>query len=103
MRMLEINIMTTDQTFVEGLNSAEIEGVRAEYRPTMAYDSAEHICEIVVTAIGSTALKLAAEWIIARWKKEKPKEACVNNQIFNNAEQITNIVNNFIEKQDRDA
>ena len=25
MRMLEINIMTTDQTFVEGLNSAEIE------------------------------------------------------------------------------
>ncbi len=68
MRTLKIKIMTTDGTFVEGLNGAGIKGVRAEYRPTMAYDSAEHICEIVVTAIGSTALKLAADWIIAHWK-----------------------------------
>jgi hypothetical protein len=41
--MFEIPVRTTDRTFVEDLNSAGIEGVRADYRPTMAYDSAAHV------------------------------------------------------------
>ena len=63
--MFELRVITMHQTFVEALNAAGIEGVRAEYRPTMAYDTAhEHILEIVVTSATSAGLKLAADWIV---------------------------------------
>jgi predicted RNase H-like HicB family nuclease len=101
LQKMEIKVLTTDEGFVAGLNSAGIEGIHAQYRPTMAYDSAEHICEIVITAIGSLGLRLAGDWIIARWKNDKPTEASINNQIVSNAEQVTVIVNNFIEKQEK--
>ena len=44
--MSEMSVTTTDNSFVE-------EGVRAESRSTMAFDSTEHIQEIVVTVLGS--------------------------------------------------
>ncbi len=98
--MLEIRLLTTDQTFVEALNSAGIDGVRADYDPTMAYDTAEHICEIVIRALGPTALTLAAQWVAARWRKEKPKQASINNHVVANADQVVTIINNYItEKQ----
>jgi hypothetical protein len=86
--------ITTDQKFVELLNSAGIKGVIAKYHPTMAYDSAEHVSEILVTAMGSVALKLLAEWIIMYWNKEKPSKMIINNHTVSNAEQIATIINN---------
>ena len=96
---MEISVLTTDQTFVEGLNAAGIQGVRAEYRPTMAYDSTEHICEIVIVAIGTVGLHLVADWIVARWNKEKPKQMDLNKVTINNADQIVTVINNYIESQ----
>jgi hypothetical protein len=50
--MLELHVMTMHHNFAEALNAARIEGVRAEYRPTIAYDTAEeHIREIVIVAV----------------------------------------------------
>lgn len=99
--MLEVRIITTDENLVDGLNSAGIDGVRAEYQPTMAYDTAEHICEIVVAAVAPAALKLVATWLAARWKKDKPKQASINNHTVIHADQVVTIINNYvIEKQD---
>jgi hypothetical protein len=65
--MLELSVITMHQTFVEKLNSAGIEGVRATYRPTMAYDTGtESICEVVVVAATAEALPTGSEldcWI----------------------------------------
>ncbi len=50
---LELKVFTTDAAFVDDINSAVIEGVRAAYRPTAAYDGAEHLFEIVLGAATS--------------------------------------------------
>jgi len=100
-RRLEVNILTTDRTFVEGLNAAGIKGIQAAYRPTMAYDSAEHIYEIAIIAMESVTLKLVADWISTRWKIDRPAELIINNQIINNTDQIIGIIDDFIDKQDR--
>jgi hypothetical protein len=92
-RMLKLRVITTDEKFVEDLNSAGIEGVRASYRPTMAYDSAEHIFEIVVTAGTGAILKLVGEWTINRFKRNPPKEITINNQTIINAETIQTVIN----------
>jgi hypothetical protein len=73
--MIELTIITTDQTFLKDLNFAEIEGVSAEYRPTMAFDTAETILTIVVTAVASTGLKLLADWALSRLKNTPPPNA----------------------------
>lgn len=91
--MLKLRVITTDEKFVEDLNSAGIEGVRASYRPTMAYDSAEHIFEIVVTAGTGAILKLVGEWTINRFKRNPPKEITINNQTIINAETIQTVIN----------
>lgn len=102
--MLEISVITTDQTFVKDLNSAGIEGVQAESRPTMAFDSTEHIQEIVVMALTSTGLKLAAEWLVGRLKKDPSKQIIVNNQTINNnnADNIVIIFNNYTDTHGKD-
>jgi len=94
--MLELSVITTDQTFVKDLNSAGIEGVRAEHRPTMAYDSAEHILEIVVGAAAPVALKFVADWLLARLKKAPPPTQLTINHQNTNAQNLVTIINNFI-------
>jgi hypothetical protein len=102
--MLNIRILTTDQTLVPELNSSGIAGASAKYDPTMAYDSAERVCEIVISAIATGGLKLAGEWLVARWKKKPPSQISINNQVVNNAEHVTIIINNVvIEKKDAES
>ncbi len=100
--MLEIRVFTTDETFVEDLNAAGIEGVRADYRPTMAYDSAEHVFEIVIGAVSAAALKFAADWIMLRLKKQPPSQMVINNCDVTNAENVAIIINNYIGTQNKD-
>lgn len=98
--MFEISVDTMHQTFVENLNSAGIEGVRAKYRPTMAYDTAgEYFREIVIVAASAEAVRLLKEWLIWFIKREPPKEITVNRQIINNAEKIEIVINNYMEAQ----
>ena len=97
--MIEMTVITTDQTFLENLNSAGIGGVRADYRPTMAFNSDEHILTIVLTVVGSTALKLLADWILARLKNAPaPTQLTINNQTIN-AENVVTVVTNYIDTQ----
>ncbi len=72
--MAELRVLTTDENFVGELNAAGIEGVRADYRPTMAYDSAEHIFEILITGLTLEAFKLFGKWVVQRFKKTPPKQ-----------------------------
>jgi len=96
--MLELKVITTDQAFVDDLNSAGIKGVRADYRPTMAYDSAEHILEIVVTASTAAVLKLVGDWIIARFKTKSPTtQITINNQTIINGETVVTVIQNCID------
>ena len=77
-----LNVTTTDQAFVEDLNCASIEGVTAEYRPTIAFDSTEHILQIVVTLVAPTvpiAVKSFAEWVVGYVKKDPSKQPIINN------------------------
>ena len=98
--LLKINVLTMHQTFVETLNSAGIEGARAEYGPTMAYDTAgEYLREIVITAISAEALKLVMEWIIEYLRREPPRETRINNRPINNADNVVVIVNNYLDTQ----
>jgi len=97
--MLELKVKTWDRAFADDLNSAEIEGVRAAHRPTMAYDSPEHVFEIVITAATPVALKFVADWIAARLKaKPTPQDrpTIINNQTLTNAETVVTIINNYI-------
>jgi hypothetical protein len=92
--MLKLKVITTDQRFVEDLNSAGIKGVRADYRPAMAYDTGgEHVFEIVVTAATAGMLKLVGDWIIDRFKRTPPTQITINNQTIINAETIQNAIN----------
>jgi hypothetical protein len=100
--MLELRVFTTDETFVEDLNAAGIEGVRADYRPTMAYDSAEHVYEIVIGAASGAALKFAADWIMLRLKKQIPSQMVINNCYVKNSENVTIIINNYVSTQNQD-
>jgi hypothetical protein len=97
--MLKISVITTDQTFVKDLNSAAIEGVRADHRPTMAYDSAEHVLEIVITAATSVGLKLVADWLLARLKNAPPPTQLTINSQTINAENVVTVINNYIDAQ----
>jgi hypothetical protein len=97
--MLEIRVFTTDQSFVGDLNSASIEGVKAKYRPTMAYDSAEHVFEIIITVAAPVALTLIKNLLVERLKKEVPKQLVIHNQVVNNAEGVVIIFQNIIDKQ----
>jgi len=101
--MLELHVFTTDQEFVADLNAAGIDGVRAEYRPTMAYDSMEHLCEIVLMAATAEALRLAAAVIVDRLKKKPPTQMEVDGKtVINGDNNVMLIVNNFIEHHDKD-
>jgi hypothetical protein len=97
--MFEIRVFTTDQTLVGGINSANIEGVKAEYKPTMAYDSAEHVFEIIITVAAPVALALIKDLLVERLKKEVPKQLVIHNQVVNNAEGVVIIFQNIIDKQ----
>jgi hypothetical protein len=100
--MLELHVFTTDQEFVADLNAADIDGVRAEYRPTMAYDSMEHVCEIVLTAAIAEGLRLAAAMIADRLKKKTPKQMEVDGKnVINGNNNVLTVVNNFIERHDK--
>ena len=99
--MLEIRVLTTDETFVEDLNAAGIEGVRADFRPTMAYDSADRVVEIVIGAVSGAALKFVSDWIILRLRKQLPSQMVINNCDVKNAENVTIIINNYIDTQNK--
>lgn len=93
--MTEIKIYTTDQTFLDDLNAARIEGVEASYRPTMAFDTAETIFTIVVSAAASTGLKLFADWLLSRLKNSPPPTRLTINSQTVNADNVVTIINNF--------
>lgn len=75
--MSELRILTTDAAFVDDLNGAGIEGMTAKYDPTMAYDSAEHLAEIVIGGIAAESIRLLREWIVERFKKTPPRQFTV--------------------------
>ena len=87
--MSELRILITDETFVDDLNAAGIEGIYAEHDPTMAYDTVEHIYEIVVTGIAVKSFELFAQWLIDRLKKKPPEQFT----IVNSGENAVNIIN----------
>ena len=89
--MAELRILTTDQTFVDDLNAAGIGGVTAKYDPTMAYDLAEHLLEIVIGGIAAELIRLLRERIVERFKKTPPKQFTIVNS-GNNAVNIINYV-----------
>ena len=94
--MTEIKIYTTDQTLLRDLNAAGIEGVKADYRPEMAFDTgAETILTIVVSAAASTGLKLFADWLLSRLNNSPPPTQLTINSQTVNAENVVTIINNF--------
>ncbi|HTT85642.1 MAG TPA: hypothetical protein VMF67_19365 [Rhizomicrobium sp.] len=97
--MFEITVMTTDHAFVGDLNSAGIEGVRAQYRPTMAYDDARGVVEIVVTAAAVEGLKLAGHWIADRFRKAPADQMVINNQNITNSDNVVTTINIYIDAQ----
>jgi hypothetical protein len=65
----------------------------------MAFDSADHILTIVVTAAASTGLRLVAEWILSRLRgAPPPTQLTINNQTVN-AENVVTVINNYIDTQ----
>jgi hypothetical protein len=100
--MLELNVFTTDLSFVEDLNFAKIEGISATYRPpSMAYDSAEQVFDIVVSASSSIGLGLVTNWIYGRFRTKPPKELTINNQTIINAENVHIVINNYLDAQSK--
>lgn len=98
--LVEISATTTDQTFVADLNAAKIEGVRASYRPTMAFDSADHIVQLVISMVPSAATLFAA-WLNQRSKKNPAQPTLtINNQPVINGENVTVIIQQIIENPD---
>lgn len=69
----------------------------------MAHDSTEHIFEIVIGAVTGAALKLAADWIKLRLKKDQPSQMIINNCTVTNAENAVIIINNDIDTQGKDT
>jgi hypothetical protein len=100
--MLELHVFTTDQDLVDDLNAAGIEGVRADYRPTMAYDTMEHLCEIVLSAMTVEGLKLAGIMIADRLRRKPPSRMDINHITINGDNNVVTIINNFIERHDKD-
>ncbi len=98
--MSELRVLTTDEGFVEDLNAAGIDGVRAEYRPTMAYDSAEHILEIVITGLTLKAFELFGQWIVQRFRKAPPSQFTIVNS-GENAINIINYIDNEVKRAQR--
>ena len=82
--MLEIKIYPTDQTFVGGLSSADIEGVKYEYRRTMSYDSAEHMVDIIINVATPVVPTLVKNFLVERWQKKAPEKTVLHNQVVNN-------------------
>jgi hypothetical protein len=101
--MFEISVGTMHQTFVDNLNSAGIKGVRAEHRPTMAYDTAgEYFLEIVIVAVSAEAVRLLKEWLIGFIKREPAKEITIDHQVINNAEKVEVVINNYMEARSKE-
>lgn len=100
--MLEIQILTTDNRLVDDLNSAIIDGVHAEYRPTLAFDSTEHILQIVIVAAAPAALSMAARWLADRFKNQLPTRLDVNGQTINSPNSIITIVNVHVETKTKE-
>ena len=93
--MVEITVTTTDQAFLEDLNSARISGVMAVYRPTMAFDTAEHILTIVVTVAASTGFTLLADWVRSRLQSKPPPTQLTINNITVNVENVVTVITNY--------
>jgi len=91
-RMLKIHVTTADGAFVGDLNAAKIEGVRAEYRPTMAVDSMEHIAQIVVVVASQVGGRLFSEWLASRLKKPLTPPIAINNYTTINAQNVVQII-----------
>ena len=100
--MLEIQILTTDNSLVDDLNSVALDGVRAEYRPTLAFDSTEYILQIVIGAAAPAALSLAAHWLADRFKNQPPKRLDVNGQTIKSPNSIIAIVNIYVETKTKE-
>jgi hypothetical protein len=101
--MIEIRIHTTDQTFLNDLNAAGIEGIRADSRPKMAFDTAESIWTIVITVGATAGLKFLGDWMLSRLKQSPPPTHLTINHTTINAQNVVTIINNIrtkAEKQD---
>jgi hypothetical protein len=96
--MTEIKIYTTDQTFLDDLNAAGIEGVKANCRPEMAFDTAESIWTIVVTVGATAGLKFLGDWMLSRLKRSPPPTQLTINHTTINAQNVVTIINNFDSK-----
>lgn len=94
----EIEVFTTDNRFVDDLNSASIPGVSANYRPTMAFDSVDGLCQILIEIATGTAANLVAHWVQERCKKTPPRQIRIENKNVQNS-QITIVVNEYVERK----
>jgi hypothetical protein len=99
-KMIEIKLYTTDQKFLDDLNAAGIEGVEADYRPEMAFDSHESILTVVITVGATAGLKFLGDWILSRLKTSPPPTQLTINHTTINAENVVTIINNFGSKDD---
>ena len=82
--------------YVKDLKLAQIQGVEAEYKPTMAFDSggADQALQIAISIASSVDAQLLAEWISGRLKKGSPNRLEINNQSIN-ANNVVVIINNI--------
>lgn len=95
----EVKVTTTDETLVRDLNSAGLEGVRAEYRPTMAFDSAERVLEVVLQVASPTAGMLLAKWLQIRLQKPNARTSTtIVNQTTINAQNVAVVIEQAIER-----
>lgn len=95
----EIKVTTTDETLVRDLNTAGLEGVRAEYRPTMAFDSAERVLEAVLQVACPTGGMLLAKWLQIRLRKPNARNSTtIINQTTINAQNVVVVIKQATER-----
>lgn len=100
--IIELNITTTDETFVSDLNAAGIQDIRAEYRPIMAFDSAEHFFQVVVTVASTMAGRVLGKWLADRIARDPSQsKITINNHVTINAQNVTQVIQQIVDEPDR--
>lgn len=101
-RMLEIHVTTTDGEFESDLNAANIQGISAECRPIMAFDSAGHIFQVVVTVASTMAGRVLGKWLADRIARDPGQsQITINNHVTINAQNVTQVIQQIVDEPDR--
>ena len=99
LRMIELHITTTDEAFVSDLNAANILGVSAGYRSTMALVAAQHIFQVVVVVASTLSSQLLSVWLADRLKKTpRQPSITINNNVTVNAQNVVQVIQQMVEE-----